>query len=97
MLTEPISGALPRSEFYRLTLSTSVIAIDIAGGLSVVLQAQGDMVRISTTPAQDDYFLLQDSFGAGGPVPPLTVPSHDQRLYVRADSGASVLCIWVVR
>jgi len=89
--------AVTSSQFYRIVVGTSILPIDVAGGTTVILQAQGDIVRIGTTPSQDNYFSLMDSFGAAGPVPPLTVPSTDERLYVRADSGTAVLSIWVVR
>jgi hypothetical protein len=75
-------------------LTTTVIPVDIAGGTTVIISAQGDNVRIGSTPSLDNYFTVFDSVAG---LQPLTVPSTDERLYVRADAGMSILSIWVVR
>ena len=87
------------SEFYTLTLSTTPLPLDLGDAIQVAMSCSTNNVRIQNhnNTADGNYFLLPKLDGATGNGPMLTTLSCDKRLYVRADSGAAQLNVWVVK
>ena len=91
-----------QSEFYTLSLTTKATPIELGGACEVIFLARGDDIRVTNRndATADDYFLIPNAYDGASSIwalPPMSVRTSDERLYVNAASSSGLLYIWVIR
>lgn len=93
---------MTKSEFYRITPSTSVWEPfpDLGGAIQVLVRVTVGRLQISDRPGSDQYFAIDHrDFGSPGASEGaiVTLYSTDERLYMKADGSPATVEVWVVR